>query len=274
MRIHRSVAMVAGGFVAAVLGAGAPLAQQHGYSAEQIAEGRKLYEANCGRCHNTDGAGVPGVELFKQIRRATSDDDVAKLIQNGIPTTSMPPHSFSNPQALAVVAFMRSMVGEAPATAAAAGGGARASGVVGNAMRGRDLFTGKGGCAGCHRIEGAGGTSGPDLSRIAAAGPGFGPAQPDAAALERSILEPSADIAPAYRVFQVTLKTGASVRGTLLNQDTFSVQMHDEATNLRSFLKSDLKEHGFLPSPMPSYQGRLTSQEIADVVSYLLTLKG
>ena len=96
----------------------------------------------------------------------------------------------------------------------------------------------------------------------------------DPIALQRAILEPSADIAPAYRVFQVTPKSGAAVRGTLLNQDTFSVQMHDEAKNLRSFLKSDLKEHGFLPSPMPSYQGRLTPQEVADLVSYLQTLKG
>jgi mono/diheme cytochrome c family protein len=29
-----------------------------------------------------------------------------------------------------------------------------------------------------------------------------------------------------------------------------------------------------MPSAMPSYQGRLTPQEVADVVSYLLTLKG
>jgi len=39
-------------------------------------------------------------------------------------------------------------------------------------------------------------------------------------------------------------------------------------------MKSDLKEFGFLPSPMPSYRGRLTPQEVADVISYLLTLKG
>jgi putative heme-binding domain-containing protein len=275
MRTIKAVAIGAGGFVAAVmLNAAAPLAQQHGYSAEQIAEGRKLYEANCGRCHNTDGAGVTGIELFKQIRRATTDDDVAKLIQNGIPGTSMPPHRFSNPQALAVVAFMRSMVGEAPAAAAAGVSASGTSNVAGDPVRGREIFTGKGSCAGCHRVEGAGGTSGPDLSRVAAAGRGFGPAQPNAAALARSILEPNADIAPAYRVFQVTPKTGPPVRGTLLNQDTFSVQMHDEAKNLRSFLKSDLKDHGFQPSPMPSYQGRLTPQEVADVVSYLLTLKG
>jgi hypothetical protein len=75
-------------------------------------------------------------------------------------------------------------------------------------------------------------------------------------------------------MFQVTPKSGAVVRGLLLNQDTFSVQLLDEAQNLRSFQKADLKSSGFMPSPMPSYRGRLTAQEVADVVSYLLTLKG
>jgi hypothetical protein len=43
---------------------------------------------------------------------------------------------------------------------------------------------------------------------------------------------------------------------------------------LRSFVKSDLREHGFAESPMPSYRGTLTPQELADVVSYLVSLKG
>ena len=276
MRTHKTLSVAAGGFVAALMmSAGAPLAQQHGYSADQIAEGRKLYDANCGRCHNNDGAGVPGVELFKQIRRGTTDDDVAKLVQTGIPGTSMPPHSFSTPQALAVVAFMRSMVGVTPASAAAAGGTRSVSATSGDPARGRAIFTGKGGCNGCHLAERAGGTVGPDLSAAGAIRNfGFGPIPPDVLALERAIVDPNAEMPPDYRVFQVTLKSGMVVRGMLLNQDTFSVQMHDQAKNLRSFQKVDLKDHGFLPSPMPSYQSRLTPQEVADVVSYLLTLKG
>lgn len=276
MGTPKTLAIAAGGFAAAVMiSAGAPLAQQHGYSADQIADGRKLYDANCGRCHNNDGAGVPGVELFKQIRRGTTDDDVAKLVQTGIPGTSMPPHSFSTPQALAVVAFMRSMVGVTPASAAAAGSARSVSATSGDPARGRAIFTGKGGCNGCHLAERAGGTVGPDLSAAGAIRNfGFGPIPPDVLALERAIVDPNAEMPPDYRVFQVTLKTGTVVRGMLLNQDTFSVQMHDQAKNLRSFQKSELKDHGFLPSAMPSYQGRLTPQEVADVVSYLLTLKG
>jgi putative heme-binding domain-containing protein len=275
MRTRKALAALSSGFLVAVLfGASSPHAQQHGYTDAQITEGRTLYQANCGRCHNNDGAGVVGVELFKQLRRATTDDDVAKLIQTGIPGTSMPSHRFSTPQALSVVAFLRSMVGATPG-AAAITTGRRSSGLTGDAARGKVLFTGKGGCAACHKAERAGGTTGPDLSGAGVIRDfGFGPIPPDPALFEQSILEPNADITPAYRVFQVTPKSGAQVRGTLLNQDTFSVQMHDQDKNLRSFLRSDLKDAGFLPSPMPSYQGRLTPQEVADVVSYLLTLKG
>jgi putative heme-binding domain-containing protein len=280
MRIDKAIAVAAGGFLAAmVMTSGTPLAQQHSYTPQQIQEGRALYDANCGRCHNNDGAGVTGIELFRQIRRANSDEDIARLIQNGIPGTSMPPHAFSTDQALSVVAFLRSMVGvtQGPSLGAAAtdpGRGASTT-LAGDPARGKAVFTGKGGCVTCHRAEGTGGTTGPDLSAAGAAR-GFGPFvfPPDPAALWRSILDPDADIAAGFRMFQVTAKSGAAVRGALLNHDTFSVQLLDEAQNLRSFLKSDLKEFGFLPSPMPSYRGRLTEQEVADVVSYLLTLKG
>ena len=37
---------------------------------------------------------------------------------------------------------------------------------------------------------------------------------------------------------------------------------------------SDLREHDWAPTPMPSYKDRLSPQEIADVVSYLVSLKG
>ena len=56
--------------------------------------------------------------------------------------------------------------------------------------------------------------------------------------------------------------------------DTLSLQMFDDKEQLRSFSKSDLKEWTVINSPMPSYRDKLTPQELADVVSYLLSLKG
>jgi cytochrome c1 len=35
-----------------------------------------------------------------------------------------------------------------------------------------------------------------------------------------------------------------------------------------------VREHGFIDTPMPSYRATLNSQELADVVSYLVSLKG
>ena len=278
VRLSRALIVCAAAVLAVVLMTGATPHAQHSYTPEQIQAGKTLYDANCGRCHNNDGAGVTGIELFREIRRASSDDDIAKLIQNGIPGTSMPPHAFSTDQALSVVAFMRSMVGAKPGAlpaSTAPDGPAAALGPPGDAARGKAVFAGKGGCASCHRAEGAGGTSGPDLSNAGAAR-GFGPFKlpPDPAALTRSILDPDADIVAGFQMYHATPKNGPAVRGTLLNQDTFSVQLLDESKNLRGFLKSDLKEFGFLPSPMPSYRGRLSPQEVSDVVSYLLTLKG
>src|SRR3954470_2869852 len=125
--IKKSLVLVPGvALWAVVVMLSAPVrAQQHGYTAAEIEEGRKLYDANCGRCHNDTGDGVTGVELFKQIRRASSDEDIVKIIRAGIPGTSMPPHNFSEMQAQNVVAFLRSMVGVTPASALAANGPGR-----------------------------------------------------------------------------------------------------------------------------------------------------
>ena len=59
----------------------------------------------------------------------------------------------------------------------------------------------------------------------------------------------------------------------ILSHDTFSVQMIDTKEQLRSFVKADLREHGFIASPMPSYRDTLSPQETADIVSYLSALK-
>ena len=91
--------------------------------------------------------------------------------------------------------------------------------------------------------------------------------------IERSIVDPSAEIAPQYRIYQVITKANVTARGTLLNQDTFSVQLRDGSEKLMSFWKSDLKEYGFVPSSMPSYKDTLSPQEIADLVSYLVSLR-
>jgi putative heme-binding domain-containing protein len=135
----------------------------------------------------------------------------------------------------------------------------------GDAANGKTIFEGKGQCTNCHRIKGNGSRFGPDLSEI-------GGRRPDQ--LQSSILDPDAEILPANRIYRVIEKNGTTTTGRLLNLDTFTIQMIDQKERLLSFDKGSLKEYGFVEkSPMPSFKGRLTDQEVADLVNYLYSLK-
>jgi hypothetical protein len=90
----------------------------------------------------------------------------------------------------------------------------------------------------------------------------------------RSLVDPNADVQPNHRFYEVTPKRGDTVTGRLLNHDTFTVQLFDQAGQLRSFDKADLRAFGFVDSPMPSYRDKLSAQALADVVSYLVSLRG
>ena len=93
--------------------------------------------------------------------------------------------------------------------------------------------------------------------------------------LERSILDPDAEILPQNRFVRLLTRGGATVSGRLLNRDSFTVQLIDTHEQLRSFMRSELREFSFeAKSPMPSYKDTFSATELADVVSYLVSLKG
>ena len=80
---------------------------------------------------------------------------------------------------------------------------------------------------------------------------------------------------PINRPVKIVTKDGRTINGRRLNEDTYSVQIIDDREQLMSLMKSDLREFTVLKtSAMPSYKDKLTQQEIADIVSYLVSLKG
>ena len=229
-------------------------AQEHERAAE-VEDGGRVFRTACANCHGQDGDQVPGVDLSRgQFKRAQTDQDLIGIIQKGIPNTGMPPTNFSTEQAARVVAYLRSV-------AASKRGGS----VAGDAARGKAVFDGKGGCTSCHQVGATGSRVGPNLSAIGLLR--------RSSELQQSLVEPDADVQLANRTYRVVAKDGTATTGRLLNIDTFSIQLLDTKEQLRSFLKSDLRDHGFVPSPMPSFKARLSAQEIADVVGYLVTLK-
>ena len=92
------------------------------------------------------------------------------------------------------------------------------------------------------------------------------------AQLQESILDPNTSVPNNNRYVFLTLKDGSTLWGKLLNQDTFAVQVLDFREQLRSLSRSDIRDLAF-KSPMPSYRDKLTPQELADVIGYLVTLK-
>ena len=243
--------------VACLVYAAAAGAQGHGYTPGDIENGGLLYQNNCTACHGPDGDGVPSINLGSgKFRRGTTDDEIVKIILGGIPGTAMPPSSFSEGQAGTIVAYLRSLA-SSPATGLPRG----------DAARGQALFTGKGQCQNCHSVAGVGSRTGPSLSEVGASR--------RAIELQRAILDPSADIRSDHRPVRVAMRDGTTMNGRLLNQDTFTIQLLDGNSRLRLIDKSAVRDVTFLKeSPMPSYKGKLETQEIADLVTYLTTLKG
>jgi putative heme-binding domain-containing protein len=138
---------------------------------------------------------------------------------------------------------------------------------AGDETAGAAIVAGKGDCQRCHRIFGKGSRLGPDLTDIGSLR--------TREQLEASLLDPNAEILPENRFYRVVPRDATAITGRLLNLDTFQVMMLDSKEQLRTFTKSDLREHGFAAgSIMPSFRGTLSRQELADAIAYLLTLKG
>ena len=88
-------------------------------------------------------------------------------------------------------------------------------------------------------------------------------------------VEPNAVVLPQNRFVRATTREGAVITGRRLNEDTLTVQLIDSSERLLSLNKADLREYTVeKTSRMPAYKDKLNSQQVADLVSYLVYLKG
>ncbi len=132
--------------------------------------------------------------------------------------------------------------------------------------RGKALFEGQGACQSCHRVNGIGSRIGPDLTSIGSI--------LSAEAISKTLMDPNAALRPGERSVRGVTRDGKAVVGLRLNEDMYTVQLVDEQEHLRSLAKKDLREYTILTTArMPSYREKLTASEVADVVSYLRSLK-
>jgi len=236
--------------------ASAQSAGDHQYTSSQIEAGARVYARDCELCHGPNGDGADGANLrtgpFRLVR---SDDDLRRLITNGTgDDEKMPANDLSEAELDGIVAFIRA--------------GFNPKGVavkVGDPKRGRAVFFGKGECASCHRVHRQGSRVAPDLSDIGTI------RRP--AALQRSILDPSAALMPIHRPVRAVTSDGETIFGRRLNEDTYTVQLIDFKERLRSLVKAELVEYE-VSRKSNKEPTKLSADEVADVIGYLLTLRG
>jgi putative heme-binding domain-containing protein len=235
-------------------------------SAANLAEGQALFRGLCTGCHGGLGRGGKGPDLTdSRWIHGSSDEDIARVIENGVPRTTMKKlgDALKPEQIRCLIACIRSL--------------ARSPGettwkpyIPGDPQAGRKLFfnsQSKVPCAKCHSVGGEGGRVGPVLDRIASR------RAPDY--IMESILEPSKDIAPEYETVAVLTNEGRVITGIRINETNFSIQLHEEDGRFHSFLKRDLDEvKAIKKSLMPENASELlTVKELHDLFAFLMSLE-
>ena len=214
-----------------------------------IRAGRALYGLRCAECHGADAKGISGPDLTLLWAAGTSDEPVFRAIRVGVSGSIMPSSSAPDNEIWAVVAYLKSISTVSPF-----------DNDVGDAERGRELFSSS--CARCHRVNGLGGSLGPDLSRIARVR--------SRDMLTREIRDPSATVRAGYRAVTLVTRDGQRIRGATKSEDAFSIQVMDTRERLQGYAKDELQEliHEER-SLMPAYgPGRLSDSDLDDLFSY------
>jgi len=225
-------------------------------TAADIEQGKRLYMGRCAGCHGPSGDGGKGANLaVPSLPRAAADRSLYRIIRFGIPDTEMPGSLMDTHELWQTAAFVRTL-GQVAATP-----------ITGNAKNGEQVFRTKGNCLSCHALGNEGGRIGPPLNGIGA--------RRGAAHLKAKIGTPSTDVPPAFRLIQLTTKTGKTLRGIRLNEDTFSIQFRDFSGNPQSIWKDDIAQiTSERKTNMPAYRDRLNETEMNDLVAFLASEKG
>jgi cytochrome c oxidase cbb3-type subunit 3 len=235
-------------------------AEQDPMAAETAQRGRKDFLQYCSFCHGTDAnGGAEGPNLVRSgiVRHDKNGDLIGQVIRDGRPDKGMPALPLTTSQIADVVAFLHARLAESDRTSPRGPSSDYALKLLltGNAEAGKAYFNGAGGCSGCHSPTG-------DLAGIARK---YAPAD-----LQTRFLYPKGP----HRTAMVTLRSGARVKGELLDKDAFNVSIRDENGWYRSWPLRDVQVE--IHDPLAAHRElvrKYTDADVHDLFAYLETLK-
>jgi len=138
----------------------------------------------------------------------------------------------------------------------------------GDADNGRRIFFEKSdvSCLRCHKVGGAGGDVGPDLT-------GIGKKYKRDYLLE-ALVDPNKEIAKGYETIVLALANGRTMSGILKSEDDKELRMMTPEGHLITIRKVDIDERSRGPSAMPGdVVQKLTRPEVRDLVEFLAGLQ-
>jgi quinoprotein glucose dehydrogenase len=140
----------------------------------------------------------------------------------------------------------------------------------GDAERGKEVFFNHTAaqCVRCHKVDGTGGTAGPDLT-------GLVKRYPDQTRdyILESLVKPNAKIAPGYASITLTLTDGRVIAGILMKQEGQNYEVKTADGKTVTVKGSEIDTQTDPVSAMPAVNKALTHREMRDLIEYLMTLR-
>jgi putative heme-binding domain-containing protein len=152
---------------------------------------------------------------------------------------------------------------QSAAPAPAAGGAATPSASANEQVK--KVISGNG-CLACHRVGKEGGYTGPSLNGVGA--------RRSADEIRAAIVSPHKTLDPSNNLVQLTTADGKTHVGRILSQDDHEVRMIDAGGDVAAYPKQGVRQLSVVSTsnPMPSFEGKITGEDLDGLVRYLSTL--
>ncbi len=159
--------------------------------------------------------------------------------------------SLSPPQIEDVVSYLRTLQGRGSIVK-----------LPGDPVQGEALFFGKAHCADCHMVNGRGGFIGSELS--------FYGSDATIEKMRAVILDPENNLSADKKATTVVTNSGQTITGMLKINDNFSLSIQTLDGSYHFLKKSDLAKVDLGSRSLMPSGNTLSSQEVNDLISYLL----